>query len=126
MSEEKELLRELVKPYEEILEDADYGVEQGYIYSYLECEAEVVVTIGIEGGWIYLTITENDYSERGEDREPEQVELLHESWELSKPNTIEAFHKVFKEFIRGLYGEIVDNLTERLHSYTESLERYKE
>ena len=127
MSEHRELMDdlmdELMKPYKSAVEESDASGDA--MCYFLWSEGEVVLTLSIEGDWLYVSISDNDYRERGESNEPESTDLFDESWELSKPDTIAGFHKALGEFIDNFYKEVAINLGERLSHYNTIIEERK-
>ena len=117
----EELMLKLIEPYKSSIEETDFNGDET-LCCWLHSEGEVILTIHIEGGWIYLDVEEYDYRERGESNEPDTTSLLDgKSWELSKPGTIKAFHKEIDGFIRTFHKECLENLDARARVYKESI-----
>lgn len=119
MSESELLARSLFVPYKPIVKEfnVDEDEDDDMFTSYAELYDDVMIYVNIENGNLILIIEEYDYTLRGRNRVPREIELIDKSWVLSDPNAIDNFHKEMRKFIKEHYLAIMtklkNDLTER-------------
>ena len=115
MSESELLARSLFVPYKPIVrefnvDEEDDEVPDPVFTSYTELYDDVMIYVNIEKGKLILIIEEHDYTIRGRNRDPGEIELIDKSWVLGDPNAIPNFHREMRKFIKEHYGKIMTKL----------------
>jgi hypothetical protein len=128
MTEDETLIFNLISPYKSTAvgdidfydnepASAAFHLKGFQIPGFDEETIRLRVDVVIENGKLRLYFTEEDYTVRGNNRDPLEYDLFGETFSLNDPNSLEKFHDAFISFAKKYYIRLSDNLTKQVEEY---------